>query len=344
MYFKVNRSNSKRKLESDASTVEVKKMEKVVCKGEVEQIIRAVHEEIGHLMQNNTYAHVKERFYWDTVQEDVRAYVTACEKCQKNRPFKDQPAVLRPVPPPNHALSHWGMDLMKLPESDGGFNYLIVAIDHLTKWSEAQPIKTKSAADVLCFFEDLCMRSGYRRVLITDQGREFCNKEMGQFCNTNGIDHRVTSAYCPQSNGLTERTKQTIKNGLRKALEGRRKEWPRFVNRVLYGIRLHRPRSTKESPYKLLYGFDARISLDNKLEQLNQPPDNDDEVSDDAEERRLQLFLEGIEERNELVQASRAKARENIKIEQSKQKTAYDIAHAPPPFKRGSKVLLHSSR
>ncbi|KAL6741772.1 hypothetical protein Aduo_014995 [Ancylostoma duodenale] len=188
------------------------------------------------------------------------------------------------------------------------------------------------------------MRSGYRRVLITDQGREFCNKEMGQFCNTNGIDHRVTSAYCPQSNGLTERTKQTIKNGLRKALEGRRKEWPRFVNRVLYGIRLHRPRSTKESPYKLLYGFDARISLDNKLEQLNQPPDNDDEVSDDAEERRLQLFLEGIEERNELVQASRAKARENIKIEQSKQKTAYDIAHAPPPFKRGSKVLLHSSR
>ncbi|KAL6723418.1 hypothetical protein Aduo_018428 [Ancylostoma duodenale] len=144
------------------------------------------------------------------------------------------------------------------------------------------------------------MRFGYPSVLITDQGREFCNKEMGQFCNTSGIDHKVTSAYCPRGNGLTERTNQTIKNGLRKALEGRRKEWPRFVNRVLYGIRLHRPRSTKESPYKLLYGFDARISLDNKLEQLNQPPDDDDEVSDDAEERRLQLFLEGIEKRNEV--------------------------------------------
>ncbi|KAL6735851.1 hypothetical protein Aduo_006258 [Ancylostoma duodenale] len=185
------------------------------------------------------------------------------------------------------------------------------------------------------------MRFAYPRVLITDQGREFCNKEMGQFCNTNGINHMVTSAYCPQSNGLTERTNQTIKNGLRKALEGRRKEWPRFVNRVLYGIRLHRPRSTKESAYKLLYGFDARIFPDNKLEQLNQSPD---EVSDDAEERRLQLFLEGVEERNELMQTSRAKARESIKIEQSKQKTAYDIAHAPPPFEKGSKVLLHSSR
>ncbi|EYC37279.1 hypothetical protein Y032_0810g2463 [Ancylostoma ceylanicum] len=181
------------------------------------------------------------------------------------------------------------------------------------------------------------MRFGYPRVLITDQGREFCNKEMEQFCDTN----RITSVYWPQSNGLTECTNQTIKNGLRKPLEGRRKEWPRFV---LYGIRLHRPRSTKESPYKLLYGFDARISLDNKLELLNRPPRVDDKVSDDAEERRLQLLLEGVQERNELLQASRGRARENIKIEQSKQKTAYDIVHAPPPFKKGSKVLLHNSR
>ncbi|KAL6735850.1 hypothetical protein Aduo_006257 [Ancylostoma duodenale] len=64
-YFTLNRSNSKRKLKSNASTVEVKKMRKIVRKGGVEQIIREDHEEIGHLMQNKTYAHVKQRFYWD---------------------------------------------------------------------------------------------------------------------------------------------------------------------------------------------------------------------------------------------------------------------------------------
>uniref|UniRef100_A0A914UYU0 Integrase catalytic domain-containing protein n=1 Tax=Plectus sambesii TaxID=2011161 RepID=A0A914UYU0_9BILA len=39
---------------------------------------------------------------------------------------------------------------------------------------------------------------------------------MDKFCSVNGIDHRVTSAYHPQSNGLTERTNQTIKNGVDK--------------------------------------------------------------------------------------------------------------------------------
>uniref|UniRef100_A0A914X9K6 Integrase zinc-binding domain-containing protein n=1 Tax=Plectus sambesii TaxID=2011161 RepID=A0A914X9K6_9BILA len=222
------------------------------------------------------------------MQEDVRAFVASCVKCQKNRPFKDQPVVLCPVPPPSNALSQWDMDLIKLPETEDGYNYLIVAIDHLTKWPEVQPLKSKTAADVL-----------------------------------------VSS--------------KMIKNGLRKTLEGRHKEWPKFVNRVLYGIRLHRPRSTRQLPYKLLYGFDARFSLDNKLDQLNQVPDDDAETTEEADDERLRVFLQGVDKHNEEIDNCRSEARENIIIEQSKQKTTYDAAHAACPFKVGSKVLLHSS-
>uniref|UniRef100_A0A914XQJ1 RNA-directed DNA polymerase n=1 Tax=Plectus sambesii TaxID=2011161 RepID=A0A914XQJ1_9BILA len=214
MYCKMNKTESKRTANGEVEHLEEKKMRRVVLKGEVERIIRSVHEGIGHLMINNTYDHIKDRFYWDGIQDDVRAFVSACIKCQKNRPFKNQPAVLRPVPPPNNALSQWGMDLVTLPETDEGYHYLIVAIDHLTKWPEAQPIKRKTAANVLTFFEGLCMRFGYPNVLITDQGREFCNKDMDKFCADNCIDHRVTAAYHPQSNGLTERMNQKIKMGL----------------------------------------------------------------------------------------------------------------------------------
>uniref|UniRef100_A0A914XHI5 RNA-directed DNA polymerase n=1 Tax=Plectus sambesii TaxID=2011161 RepID=A0A914XHI5_9BILA len=159
MYYKMYKYNCQKKADDGSGTiVEAKKMRVVVHKGEVEQINRSVHEEIVHLMQNNTYKQVKERFYWDTMQEDVRAFVTSCVKCQKS-----------------------------------------------------------------------CLKV-YACALATR--------------NVNGIDHRVTSAYHPQSNGLTEHTNQTIKSRLQKTLEGRHKEWPKFVNRVLYGIHLHRPRST----------------------------------------------------------------------------------------------------
>uniref|UniRef100_A0A914UMV2 Integrase catalytic domain-containing protein n=1 Tax=Plectus sambesii TaxID=2011161 RepID=A0A914UMV2_9BILA len=172
------------------------------------------------------------------------------------------------------------------------------------------------------------MHFSYLQVLITDQG----------------IDHRVTSAYHPQSNGLTKHTNQTIKKGLRKTLEGRHKEWPKFVNRVLYGIHLHRPRSTRQLPYKLLYGFDARFSLNNKLDQLNQVPEDDAVTTEEADDERLRVFLQGVDKHNEEIDNCRSEARENIVIEQSKQKTTYDAAHAACPFKVGSKVLLHSSR
>uniref|UniRef100_A0A914UWR8 Integrase zinc-binding domain-containing protein n=1 Tax=Plectus sambesii TaxID=2011161 RepID=A0A914UWR8_9BILA len=139
MYYKMYKYNCQKKADDGSgTTAEVKKMRVVIHKGEVEQINQSVHEEIGHLMQNNTYKQVKERFYWDTMQEDICAFVTSCVKCQKNRPFKDQPVVLCPVPPPSNALSQWGMDLIKLPETEDSYNYLIIAIDHLTKWPEAQ--------------------------------------------------------------------------------------------------------------------------------------------------------------------------------------------------------------
>lgn len=100
MCSKVNKTESKRKASVDPMVLEVKPMRLVVQKGEVERIICSVHAETGHLMINNTYEDVKERFYWDTIWDDVRAFFSSCVKCQKNRPFKNQPAVLRPEQPP----------------------------------------------------------------------------------------------------------------------------------------------------------------------------------------------------------------------------------------------------
>jgi hypothetical protein len=167
---------------------------------------------------------------------------------------------------------------------------------------------------------------------------------MKQFCDANGIDHRVTAAYHPQSNGATERLNQTIKNGLRKSLEGKKKEWPKHVNRVLFGIRIHRPRSTKQSPYKLLYGFDARCSFDNDLERLNEVPEEDVEYDEAVEEERMQRFLEGVEKREEDQLKNRTEARAHIKVEQAIQKEAFDTKKKPKPFKVGNKILLQNSR
>jgi len=53
-------------------------------------------------------------------------------------------------------------------------------------------------------------------VLQCDQGREFCNNLAKELFRLTGTQHRVTSPYHPQANGLVERLNRTIKNCLLK--------------------------------------------------------------------------------------------------------------------------------
>uniref|UniRef100_A0A914WZY6 Integrase catalytic domain-containing protein n=1 Tax=Plectus sambesii TaxID=2011161 RepID=A0A914WZY6_9BILA len=246
---------------------------------------------------------------------------------------------LHPVPPPREALTQWGIDLVNLPMAEGGYKHLVVAIEHLTKWVEARPLKTKGAGEVLEFFEELCSRFGMPKVLISDQGGEFCNKLLDGFCEANGIDHRMTAAYHPQSNGATDQANQTIKKQLRKIAEDNCNTWPKHLNRVLFGLRTHVPRATKYSPFELVYGFKARFAVDNKLEEGSEQAGEDDD-----EEQRIMIYLASIDAHFDGIKHQRKIAHANIKIEQAKQKKAYDEKHTPCPFKKGDLVKLQQSR
>ncbi|KAL8580059.1 hypothetical protein ACOMHN_065108 [Nucella lapillus] len=92
----------------------------------------------------------------------------------------------------------WGMDLTMLPKSDEGNNYFVVAVNYLSKYVEAAPLKIKEAPAILTFFDNICSRFGFPKVVITDQGREFCNQLFEDCCNVNGISHRTSTAYHPQ--------------------------------------------------------------------------------------------------------------------------------------------------
>ena len=39
----------------------------------------------GHYGFNKTYSKIKERYYWDTMKKDIKAYVRACPSCQINK-------------------------------------------------------------------------------------------------------------------------------------------------------------------------------------------------------------------------------------------------------------------
>lgn len=99
----------------------------------------------------------------------------------------------------------------------------------------------------------LC-RIGCVDVLITDQGREFVNHLNAKMFKRHSIDHRISSAYHPQTNGLVERFNRTLQDALRKVVNTDGTDWDLYIKEVLYGYRSSVHASTGFTPFFVMFG------------------------------------------------------------------------------------------
>ena len=88
-----------------------------------------------------------------------------------------------------------GVDLCNFPEIDE-YRHLVVCIDYFSKWSEAKPIKDKSAPIVTHFLYEQICRHGCFSIQINDQHREFVNAVSEELHRLTGVEQRVIVLYC----------------------------------------------------------------------------------------------------------------------------------------------------
>src|SRR3954464_15641616 len=101
----------------------------------------------------------------------------------------------------------------------GGCEFLLVAIHKFSKWIEAKPVKKADGAMALKFVTDLVVRFGLPHSIITDNGTNFAQGELKEYCHEEGI--RLDLAYVshPQSNGQVERANALILGGIKTRIE-----------------------------------------------------------------------------------------------------------------------------
>lgn len=88
--------------------------------------------------------------------------------------------------------------------------------------------------DVFVFFAQHFYVVGLPCVLTTDQGSEFNNGVNKELMEVFNIQHRLTTAYHPQANGLDERFNQTLSNSLAKFAQDHRESWDEKLRAVVY--------------------------------------------------------------------------------------------------------------
>ncbi len=114
--------------------------------------------------------------------------------------------------------------------------YLLTVIDRSTRWVEAMPLKNMEAANcVENFVAGWVARFGVPASVTSDRGAQFTSAAWVDLCARLGIQHVLTTAYHPQSNGMVERVHRQLKEALRARAAGA--AWHSHLPWVLLGLR-----------------------------------------------------------------------------------------------------------
>ncbi|GKB39205.1 reverse transcriptase domain-containing protein [Tanacetum coccineum] len=176
----------------------------------------------GHHSASVTAKKVYESgFYWPSVFKDANEYV--CE-----------------------VFDVWGLDFMgPFPESRGN-KYILVAVDYVSKWVEAQALPTNDARVMVKFLRSLFARFGVPKALISDRGTHFCNSQLEKALQRYGRDQWGTIL---KLNELAELRDDAYENT--RIYKERTKKW--------HDSRLHGDKDFKVGDQVLL--FNSRLKM-----------------------------------------------------------------------------------
>jgi len=92
----------------------------------------------------------------------------------------------------------WGIDFVgTLPPSYGN-EYILVAVDYVSKWVEAVAAPKNDAKIVVKFLKkNIFSLVGVPRVLISDGSSHFCNSQLEKVLGHYSVTHKVASPYHP---------------------------------------------------------------------------------------------------------------------------------------------------
>jgi transposase InsO family protein len=146
----------------------------------------------------------------------------------------------------------WGIYFMGPFPNSEGCEYILVAVNYVSKWVEALPCR---AADAMhskrMFHEVIFPRYGVPRIVISDAGSHFIDRTFRKVLTEVGVDHRIATPYHPQTSGQAETSNKQIKNIQQKHRTSKSRI---SFSEALWAYRMAYKMLISMMPYQLVYG------------------------------------------------------------------------------------------
>jgi hypothetical protein len=233
-------------------------MLKCITKTEGIEILREVHSgTCGSHSEPRALAAkvIRQGFYWPAI------ICTANRVSQKFSPRSGSPSQFTKLIAHTWPLQRWGLDIVgPLPTAQGNLKFTFVAVEYFTKWIEAREVSTITSKTTQKFFwQNIVCRFGVLSELTVDNGKQFDSQDFRDFCFSIGTKPVFASMYHPESNGVVERTNGKIFSAIKKRLlDDKKGKWANQLPEVVWALNTTECRATGFTPFRLLYGFEAK--------------------------------------------------------------------------------------
>jgi transposase InsO family protein len=151
--------------------------------------------------------------------------------------------------------------------SIGGNSYGLVVVDDYSRYTWVFFLSYKSNVFSIfkCFAKRVENKFDFKiKKIRSDNGSEFKNSRIEDYCDEKGVKHKFLAKYTPQQNGVVERTNQTLIDMIRSMLSEYNVSdsfWAEAINTTCYASnRLYCHRLLKKTLYELLIGRKTNIS------------------------------------------------------------------------------------
>ena len=304
---------------------------------EIQLTINELHckETAGHLGTDKTIEKIKSRFFWINLSRDVKKFIQEGYDCQKVKPPKVYcKPKLMPLAP-SRTLQLITMDMAgPLPLTKEGHKYILAICDHFTKHIKVFPMKTMTAIEVAERCLDYCLTFGIPESVLTDQGTNFTSQVIESLWEPLDVHTLRTTAYHPQTDGITERFNRTIKTMLTQFVNNQKQDnWDTKLEKLSFAYNTAVHAVTKFSPFELMFGRIPKLPIDLVYDQT------------DANELKAKIEVEWIasdfvDQQRKEMKAMFDLAAANRDAASLRASTLYDRTVRGANFKVGDKVWV----
>ena len=183
------------------------------------------------------------------------------------------------------------------PPSCKGHKYALTIICMLTGYTFCIPLKAKTAAEVVkAYVDNVYAKFGGSLKILSDNGTEFKNQLFTDVATELGVEYKIyTPPYHPQSNGRIEGFHNFLKACISKHVSPTM-EWDDVVPLACAAFNFLPNEHSKESPFFLMFGREARIPLNTMFQSQIRYLGNDENIlSLQAVKNMYQLVAENVQ-------------------------------------------------